>query len=153
MSFSWNRNVQLHLLVSTLFTVPFSAIVLNKNKTTLYACTTDNNYTVSKYVRNDETKTWDKADDLQRSETDETEVVLQMRLDKHEKVLLGTTSNGFIIWDFNEEGAISEEAVVLKLPYGTRNISTKMLQSNSIMLSAHKNYAIAGVRLVIGLYM
>lgn len=61
--------------------------------------------------------------------------------------LAGTTSNGFVIWDFDEENRIDNgEAVVLTLPYGTRNITTKMLHSNSIMLSGHKNYAIAGVR-------
>jgi WD40 repeat protein len=61
-------------------------------------------------------------------------------------IVAGTTSNGFVIWDFNDEDNISREAIVLKLPYGTRNITTKMLQSNSIMLSGRKNYAIAGVR-------
>lgn len=57
-----------------------------------------------------------------------------------------TTSNGFAVWDFNEENRISDDCIVLQLPYGIRNITTKMLQSNSIMLSSHKNYAIAGVR-------
>lgn len=51
-----------------------------------------------------------------------------------------------MLWDFSLENNIGHEAVVLSLPYGTRNITTKMLQSNSIMLSGHKNYAIAGVR-------
>lgn len=58
----------------------------------------------------------------------------------------GTISNGFVIWGIQEESKIDEQAIVLTLPYGTRNISTKMLQSNSVILSAHKNYAIAGVR-------
>lgn len=58
----------------------------------------------------------------------------------------GTTSNGFVIWELEEENTLDKEALVLTLPYGTRNITTKMLQSNSITLSAHKNYAIAGVR-------
>lgn len=51
-----------------------------------------------------------------------------------------------MVWDFNEENKIDDKAIVLTLPYGTRNITTKMLQSNSIMLSGYKNYAIAGVR-------
>ena len=40
----------------------------------------------------------------------------------------------------------TDDVVVLSLPYGVRNISTKMCQSNSMMLSSHKTYAIAGVR-------
>lgn len=120
-----------------------SAIVFTKDKSTLYACTTDNNYIVSKYIKSE--RRWEKLEDLPRSETDDTEVMLQLKLDKHDKILFGTTSNGFVLWDFNEE-PISRQAIVLKLPYGTRNISTKMLQSNSIMVSDRKNYAIAGVR-------
>lgn len=59
---------------------------------------------------------------------------------------IGTTSNGFVIWDLQDEDKIDESAIELTLPYGTRNITTKMLQSNSVTLSAHKNFAIAGVR-------
>lgn len=123
-----------------------SAIVLTKDKTTLYACTTDGNYSVSKYTKNPETKTWELTENLPRMQNDDTEVILQLKLDKHDQVLFGTTSNGFVIWDFNDEGNISREAIVLKLPYGTRNITTRILQSNSVMLSGHRNYAIAGVR-------
>lgn len=63
-------------------------------------------------------------------------------------VIQGTTSNGFVIWHINtvDEDLDNSSAIVLALPYGIRNISTKMLQSNSIMISGHKNYAIAGVR-------
>lgn len=86
-----------------------------------------------------------------------------------ERTLLGTTNNGFVVWnlgtsekikdDFldnvNEDDVtidrlsanISEnEAVVLALPHGVRNISTRVLESNSIMLDALKKYAVAGVR-------
>lgn len=122
-------------------------MVLSKSHTTLYACTSEGNHSVSKYTLDKEEKSWIKLEDLPRSPTDESEVVLQLRLDKDEKVLLGTTSNGFVLWDFNEPGKrIDDDAIVLQLPYGIRNISTKMLQSNSISLSSHKNYAIAGVR-------
>ncbi|KAF5284944.1 hypothetical protein FQA39_LY16899 [Lamprigera yunnana] len=123
-----------------------SAIVYSKDKNVLYACTGDDIYAVSKYGKNYDTKQWELIEELPRSSTDDVEVMLQLKLDKYEKVLFGTTSNGYIIWDFNEESKISENAVELKLPYGVRNISIKMLQSNSIILSAHKNYAIAGVR-------
>ncbi|XP_056633882.1 NACHT and WD repeat domain-containing protein 2 [Diorhabda sublineata] len=122
-----------------------SAIVFKKEKTSLFTCTTPDCYVISKYVQNDELKTWDKVCDLPRAENDKTEAILQLKLDKHDKILFGTTNNGFIIWDFNEERNY-EDVVSLSLPYGTRNITTKISQSNSITLSAHKNYAIAGVR-------
>lgn len=121
-------------------------MVLNKDKTLIYACTTDNNYMVSKYQRNDEQQEWELVQDLPRSDSDEVEVMLQLKLHKDENILFGTTSNGFVLWDFSEDSRTADEAIVLQLPHGTRNISTRMLQSNSIMLSAHRNYAVAGVR-------
>ncbi|VEN47743.1 unnamed protein product, partial [Callosobruchus maculatus] len=124
----------------------FSALVLSKDKNTVYACTTPGTYQISKYVKSEDTKTWEKVEDLPRAENDELEMMLQLKLDKDDKFLFGTTSNGFVIWDLDEETKIYDGAIVLTLPYGTRNITTKMLQSNSIVLSAHKNYAIAGVR-------
>lgn len=124
-------------------------MVSNRDKTLIYACTADNCYMVSKYQRNDETLEWDRLLDLPRAEDDENEAMLQLKLHTDEHILFGTTNNGFIIWDFNdseEEERIAEDAIVLMLPHGTRNISTKMQQSNSIMLSAKRNYAVAGVR-------
>lgn len=118
-----------------------SAIVFSRDKTTLFACTTEDCYAVSKYVRNENDRTWLKIFELPRSETDDTEVLLQLKLDKSEDFLFGTTSNGFLIWNLR-----NPDVTALKLPYGTRNISTKMSQSNSITMSAHGNYAIAGVR-------
>ncbi|CAH0549743.1 unnamed protein product [Brassicogethes aeneus] len=122
-----------------------SALVLNKEKNIVYACTTENSYAVTKYKLNEELKIWDKIEDLPKIEN-ESEAILQLKLNSKGTILYATTSNGFIIWDLNEEEKIDTEAIVLTLPYGTRNITTKMLQSNSIMLSGHKNYAIAGVR-------
>uniref|UniRef100_A0A6P7FQL4 NACHT and WD repeat domain-containing protein 2 n=1 Tax=Diabrotica virgifera virgifera TaxID=50390 RepID=A0A6P7FQL4_DIAVI len=122
-----------------------SAIVFVKDKSVLYTCTTPDTYLVSKYEKNTESKIWYKVEDLPRTSNDDTEAILQLKLDKHDNILFGTTNNGFVIWDFNEERNY-ENVVSLSLPYGTRNITTKMSQSNSITLSAHKNYAIAGVR-------
>lgn len=67
----------------------FSGIVLTADKSTLYACTTDSFYSISKYTRNTAENKWEKVEDLLRSPTDDTEVVLQLKLDKHEKVLFG----------------------------------------------------------------
>lgn len=119
-----------------------SALILTKNKSTLYACSTQGCYAISKYVKDETEQLWRKMEDLPRAETDDCEVVLQLKLDKNDETLFATTSNGFVIWQLQNAGNV----VVLTLPYGTRNISTKMLKSNSIMMSAQGNYAIAGVR-------
>lgn len=66
-----------------------SSIVLTKDKNTTYACITEDCYAVTKLVRNQETKKWDIAQELPRSETDNTEVILQLKLDKYGKVLFG----------------------------------------------------------------
>ncbi|XP_044733634.1 NACHT and WD repeat domain-containing protein 2 [Chrysoperla carnea] len=121
-----------------------SGLVLTNDKQYMYTCVSENNYSVTKYQVNQEAKQWDFVTELPRAENDITEIVLQLKLDKTNDILFGTTSNGFIVWDFNNE--ISNFAMELMLPHGVRNISTKMLVSNSIMLSAHKDYAVAGVR-------
>lgn len=64
-------------------------MVLSKDKSTLYACTTDGLYCVSKYVRNVDKLMWEKESDLPRSEKDDVESMLQLKLDKHDKVLFG----------------------------------------------------------------
>ncbi|XP_045465419.1 NACHT and WD repeat domain-containing protein 2 [Harmonia axyridis] len=122
-----------------------SALVFNKNKDILYACTTEGAYCVSKFARNCETKRWELVEDLSRIQNDVNETLLQLKLDKQDETLFASTCNGFIVWYVSRE-AENKNGLFLPLPYGIRNITTRMLQSNSIMLSAHKNYAIAGVR-------
>lgn len=70
------------------------------------------------------------------------EILLQLKLDKKEKTLLGTSYNGFIIWDLEN----NSDSKMLKLPHGIRNISTRVLSSNSFMISASGDFAVAGVR-------
>lgn len=77
------------------------------------------------------------------SDNEEIEALLQLKLDKAEEVVLGTTANGFVVWELE-----AERVTVLPLPHGVRNISTRMLQSNSCMLSAARDYCVAGVRFV-----
>nr|XP_022901616.1 uncharacterized protein LOC111414493 [Onthophagus taurus] len=131
------------------------SMVFAEHHKKLYACTTQDCHIVSEYKRNDENEVWEKIRDLPRAKNDETEVVMQLKLDQKDSILYGTTSNGFVIWllkcksnsdNKNENDEDEIEVITLTLPYGIRNISTKMLQSNSIMLSAQRNYAIAGVR-------
>lgn len=139
------------------FTEPlllFSALVLNKKRDQLYGCANEANYEVSKY-RFVETSgedgasiEWMLEDTLPRFENDEKEMLLQLRLDQYDRMLLGTAGKGFVIWDFGDEDGnrMSEEAMYLALPHGVRNITTKIMQSNSIMVSSKKDYAVAGVR-------
>lgn len=63
--------------------------MLSSDRSVLYACTTENNYAVTKYAINRENKKWDLVEELLRSETDETEVVLQLKLNQDENVLFG----------------------------------------------------------------
>lgn len=119
-----------------------SSMVLDNEKKTLYACTTKGDYRVTKYTLSSDLLMWKKKYDMPRTSNDENEYLLQLKIDRNEETLLATTANGFIVWFF--DGII--EPFNLTLPNGVRNISTKMLKSNSIMVSAKKNYAVAGVR-------
>ncbi|XP_011338040.1 NACHT and WD repeat domain-containing protein 2 isoform X2 [Ooceraea biroi] len=119
-----------------------SAMVMTKDKGTLYACTSKEDYKVVKY-RNDEISSyWEKVHDMPRAYNDDIEYLLQLKLDREEEMLLATTGNGFIVWFLESKS----DAHVLMLPNGVRNISTRMMYSNSIMVSGTKNYAVAGVR-------
>jgi len=80
------------------------------------------------------------------------ENLLQLQLSETENDLLGTSALGFCIWnvkdllmtsDANKKEKLKTD---LKLPSGVRNISVKLLQSNSIILSKGNEYAVAGVR-------
>lgn len=91
-----------------------------------------------------------------------TEYLLQLRLSPIHGALLATTCNGFVVWNVKEDGVAvtpldgptdcfelpPDNAIELSLPHGIRNISTRMLLSNSIMLSAKRDFAVAGVRFV-----
>ncbi|XP_020292680.1 NACHT and WD repeat domain-containing protein 2 isoform X2 [Pseudomyrmex gracilis] len=119
-----------------------SVMVMSKDKTTLYACTNENDYRVTKYKCDEVSSYWEKAFDMPRAYNDDVEYLLQLKLDREEEMLLATTGNGFIVWFLESKS----NAHVLMLPNGVRNISTRMMCSNSIMVSGTKNYAVAGVR-------
>ncbi|XP_014210635.1 NACHT and WD repeat domain-containing protein 2 [Copidosoma floridanum] len=119
-----------------------SAMVMTKDRKTLFACTMENNYQVTMYSLEDTSTCWTRVRDMPRAHNDQVEYVLQLKLDKENKTLLATTGNGFIVW-FLEENT---DAIVLMLPNGVRNIHTRMMCSNSIMISGTKDYAVAGVR-------
>ncbi|XP_043470617.1 NACHT and WD repeat domain-containing protein 2 [Leptopilina heterotoma] len=119
-----------------------SAMVMTNDKKTLYACTTKENYRVTKYFIEETSSYWEKISDMPRTNNDEIEYILQLKLDKEEEILLATTGNGFVVWFLESKS----DAHVLSLPNGVRNIRTKMMNSSSIMISGTKNYAVAGVR-------
>jgi hypothetical protein len=79
---------------------------------------------------------------------DGDDFLLQLSLSETENHVLGTTALGFCVWnaaDF-ENKTESAKRIDLKLPTGVRNISVRLLQSNSIILSKNDEFAVAGVR-------
>nr|CAH0110233.1 unnamed protein product [Daphnia galeata] len=69
---------------------------------------------------------------------DGDDFLLQLSLSETENHVLGTTALGFCT-----PGA---KRIDLKFPTGFRNISVRLLQSNSIILSKNDDFAVAGVR-------
>lgn len=130
-----------------------TAMVANKEWNRIFCCTTDGDYSVAehRYVYNEKDRTgeWAFHQSLANYENYKKEMLLQMKLDPSERMLLGTSGKGFIIWDFDEENPIGEGAMYLPLPHGVRNISTKMMTSNSFMVSSKLDFAVAGVRFVL----
>ncbi|XP_046423821.1 NACHT and WD repeat domain-containing protein 2 [Neodiprion fabricii] len=119
-----------------------SAMVMTSDKKTLYACSTKNDYRVTKYICEKSSSYWEKVCEMPRAHNDDVEYLLQLKLDRDEETLLGTSGNGFVVWFLESKS----DAIVMMLPNGIRNISTRMMCSNSIMISGTKNYAVAGVR-------
>lgn len=64
-------------------------MVLTKDKNTLYGCSATDSYIISKYMKNKESKEWEKIEDLPKAENDGKEEILQLKLDKHDKILFG----------------------------------------------------------------
>ena len=128
-----------------------SACIQNKQRNVIYCCKTVENFQVFQltYTLNEEAgeASWEVTKELPRYENDEKETLLQLKLDQNDRFLMGTCGNGFSLWDFDEENPIKPgEAIYLALPHGVRNISTTLMQSNSLMISSKMDYAIAGVR-------
>ncbi|XP_053968962.1 NACHT and WD repeat domain-containing protein 2 [Anastrepha ludens] len=129
----------------------YSALAINKPRTKIYGCASEENYEVSvfRFEENSSADSigWILEEQLPRFENDEKEMLLQLRLDQDDRMLLGTAGKGFVIWDFGKDDErLSEDAMYFALPHGVRNITTRIMQSNSIMVSSKMDYAVAGVR-------
>ncbi|GBP00828.1 hypothetical protein EVAR_73588_1 [Eumeta japonica] len=74
-------------------------------------------------------------------------MLLQLRLDQHDRMLMGTAGKGFVIWDFGDSDGnrLSNASMYLALRMAL-SITTKLMESNSIMTSSKLDYAVAGVR-------
>lgn len=126
-----------------------SVLAPNKQWSRLFCCCEEDNFTVSEFAHREIDKDrakWEFVQTLDRYAGDDKEMLLQLRLDQNDRMLLGTTGRGFVIWDFDTENSIGNGAIYLSLPHGVRNITTKMMTSNSIMVSSKLDYAVAGVR-------
>ncbi|KAJ9592434.1 hypothetical protein L9F63_015850, partial [Diploptera punctata] len=123
-----------------------SAMVQTENRMLMYCCTGEGHYGVTQYKADPESGNWSLQRHLPRMENDDIEILLQLKLDREETTLLGTTGNSFVVWEFGEQARHPDKAITLPLPHGVRNISTRMLCSNSCMVSAARDYVVAGVR-------
>lgn len=126
--------------------VCYSVLTPNKQWNRLFCCCSEENFTVSEFNYCEANAKWELVQTLDRYAGDEKEMLLQLKLDQNDRMLLGTTGRGFVIWDFDTENSIGSGAIYLSLPHGVRNITTKMMTSNSIMVSSKMDYAVAGVR-------
>lgn len=125
-----------------------SAIAPSKQWNRVYCCVESGSFAVSEfeYSKTEDELKWVLLGQLDRYENDGKEPLLQLKLDQNDRMLLGTTGRGFVIWDFDKESPIRRGATYLALPHGVRNITTKMMTSNSVMVSSKLDYAVAGVR-------
>lgn len=130
----------------------YSVLTPNKQWNHLFCCTKPDNFSVSEYEyyynKDKNSYNWKHVQDLDCYDNYEKEALLQLKLDQDDRFLIGTAGKGFIVWDFDGESRIGDGAIYLPLPHGVRNISTKMMTSNSMMISSKFDYSVAGVRYV-----
>jgi len=78
----------------------YSAMVMNKDRTRAYGCANEENFEVSvfDFVEDEATGEicWTLVESLPRFENDDKEMLLQLRIDQHDRMLLGTAGKGFV---------------------------------------------------------
>ncbi|XP_065202628.1 NACHT and WD repeat domain-containing protein 2 isoform X2 [Planococcus citri] len=119
----------------------YSAFTVSTDRKTMYGCIEENTCKIAFFQCDPVNKKWIRSKILPLPEYYNNDNLLQLKLGKDEESLLATLANSFMIWLLNED-----VVKILKLPHGIRNISAKMTQSNSCMLSQNKDYVVAGVR-------
>lgn len=76
----------IYLLLLTNFC---SAMVMTTDRKSIYCCTMNNCYQVSHYQLSEDSQVWTKVEDLPRTDNDVTEMMLQLKFDKNDTILLG----------------------------------------------------------------
>jgi len=140
------------------------ALVVNRGRNVLFSCCDPSKPDVTLYRLKTEALNGNKREEIAEEEPcnpvewveycslSGTENLLQLQLSETENDLLGTSALGFCIWNIeglledNRDTKVKRSRTDLKLPSGVRNITVKLLQSNSIILSKGNEYAVAGVR-------
>ncbi|XP_076047272.1 NACHT and WD repeat domain-containing protein 2 [Oratosquilla oratoria] len=112
-----------------------SVMAWSKDRQRLYACLPENGEDLCALRRG--RRSWV----LDRIISPNSNKLLQLYLTHDELHLIATFMLGFHVWEV-ETGT----GWHLRLPHGIRNISTKLLESNSCVLSKGYDYAVAGVR-------
>ncbi|KAI5755532.1 hypothetical protein M8J77_017783 [Diaphorina citri] len=124
-----------------------SGLVFSADKNKIFCCSEEGKFSVSEFDAPRGSTIWSYVRTLPPIYNESVESVLQLKFDKNETVVLASTANGFAVWFLMpDEENQNIRGIFLSLPHSVRNITTRMLTSNSVMLSADGNYAIAGVR-------
>lgn len=124
------------IFVCKIACISYSALAIKSSRTKLYTC-------IEKYQDFVvEMNLIDGIWTVGKIYGENTDKLIQLEFSQDDKFIVGTFMFGYKAWNL-ETGKI----VTLLLPdNGIRNISTKLLESNSCVLSKDSIYAIAGVR-------
>ena len=125
----------------------YYGIALNKKQNICWVCPQKDVHDIAMYEFQEDLQKpqWVKVNDFYPKNPHE---LLQLKCSLDEKIIIGTTLRGFVLWDTELIHSTQGESgfTDLKLPTSTRNIQTKMNKSTSCVLSAKNVYAIAGMK-------
>ncbi|XP_068248399.1 NACHT and WD repeat domain-containing protein 2 [Palaemon carinicauda] len=112
-----------------------SVMAWTPDRMDLYCCVNENGDDVCHFRRGP--KEWT----LERVISHNEYKLLMLYLTHDQNHLVGTFMTGFQVWE-----VASGKGWTLQLPHGVRNISTRLLKSNTCILSKGYHHAVAGVR-------
>ena len=116
-----------------------TAVTINKKQTRAFVCDADDTFTISCYGI-DAAGNWAKEFSFKEN----ADNVLMLELSKEENWCIATVLRGFKLWSVGDIRGLEEK--VLALPYGIRNVRKKFGVSNSLIMSARDELAVAGIR-------